>query len=198
MKASALGPAGSAAVPTPLALPLRTPVPPPPHRVPTVPSNATTRIFLLFQSATYTAPVAGSTARPLGVLKRALEPTASTAPDAAADGPASGATSPPGVTMRTAWFPVSLKKMAPPAPTATPWGKFKREAVAPAFVRPGAPVPARVDTTPPGVTARSRWLKESATTNDPLGSTAEKNGEESFAAPPAPSANPREFQAPET
>jgi hypothetical protein len=151
------------------------PVAPPPHRVVTLPPGEILRSFLLLKSATYTSPDAGNTARPLGELKRAFVPTASMAPEKS---PASGLTTPPGVTVRTKWVLVSLRMMKPLPLTATPWGEVT--------------IAASEDTTPAGVTIRSRLLPESATTKKPLGSTAENAGEENLAALPGPSTLPAE------
>jgi hypothetical protein len=144
-----------ALVPMPLTLPLCVPEAPPPARVVTAPQGVTMRTFLLDESATYTSPVAGKMARPLGALKRAANPVPSMLPAPATAGPASGATVPSGVTSRTAWFPVSLNTTKPLAFTARPWGPEICAASAGPKVSPAVPEPARVLTAPAGVTARS-------------------------------------------
>jgi hypothetical protein len=58
-KARALGPAMSALVPMPLALPAVLPEPPPPATETVLPVGAMRRIFLLPESATKTSPVGG-------------------------------------------------------------------------------------------------------------------------------------------
>jgi len=91
--------------------------------------------------------------------------------------------------------------MNPEAFTTTPAGEARREVEAVVFVRPATPVPARVLTTPVGVTARRRWFPESVTTMErlgrrkvALGRRAENMGLKNFAEEPGPSANPWEFQ----
>ena len=70
--------------------------------------------------------------------------------------------------------------------TATPAGEAN-EALAP-VPSPNAydPFPASVDTTPPGVTLRMRWLYRSATMTLPLLSKATPEGPENEAPAPVP------------
>jgi hypothetical protein len=150
-----------------------------------------TRTRKLASSATSTAPL-GSTATPSGEEKAAAVPMASA--NAAAPLPASVVTTPPGVTARTRWLAASATTALPLASTATPAGLLNCALVpAPLAKAPQAkPLqpaePASEVTTPEGLTLRRRWLKESATSTAPLGSTATPRGELKEAAAPAPSA----------
>ena len=63
--------------------------------------------------------------------------------------------------------PKSPTTMLPAESTATPRGLLNRAAAPKPFADPAAAAPARVVTTPEGVTARMRWLFLSATMTSP-------------------------------
>jgi hypothetical protein len=91
--------------------------------------------------------------------------------------------------LRMRLFPESATYTIPLASTATPEG-LKKEAATPApSANAPTPLPASVLTTPPGVTARTRWLFVSATNKVPPEPTATPEGEKKEAPVPVPSAN---------
>jgi hypothetical protein len=140
-----------------------------PARVVTTPPGVTLRMRWFWVSATITLPLA-STATPRGILNCAFVPEASK--DPAVDCPAIVVTTPPGVTLRMRLLLESATITLPLASTATPEG-LKNRALAPvASKNPAVDCPARVVTTPPGVTLRMRWFWVSATITLPLASTA--------------------------
>ncbi len=96
-------------------------------------------------------------------------------------------TTPPGVTLRSKWWPVSATRItAPLASTATPRGALRAPG---APTKVPAPPPTSVLTTPPGDTRRRQLLYASATSAEPAASTATPLGPKNEAPAPAPSAN---------
>ena len=78
---------------------------------------------------------------------------------------------------RMRWLFVSATIMLPLGSTATPEGPLNKAPVpVPSANPPFHPLPASVDTTPPGVTLRMRWLSRSATKTLPLRSKATPKG----------------------
>ena len=138
-------------------------------------------------SATMTAPLAGTTATPMGYEMELPVP------------PASVVTSPSKVTSRTSALLLSATTMVfAEAMTATPMG-FQKEAPEPRPFRlpphtllPSEhfpPPPASVVTKPEAATMRMRWFPVSATTRAPLeGTKASAEGPLKPAVAPSPSA----------
>ena len=91
--------------------------------------------------------------------------------------PARVVTTPAGVTFRIVWLSVSATYTLPALSTATPLGIAEPRGAARAIGTAGVPgLPARVVTTPAGVTFRIVWLSVSATYTLPALSTATPEG----------------------
>jgi hypothetical protein len=161
-----------------------------PAYVLTLPQGLTTRTRPEMYSATYSCPLTGPTAIPVGRLKVAAAPTPSMPP--ATPLPASVATTPYAiVTMRSRWPSISATyRAAPAASTARPQGVLKVAKVPGPSAPPAAPVPATVDTTPPA-SNRILLLEESATYTAPVApTTATDAGRLKVALSAGPSAAP--------
>ncbi len=84
---------------------------------------------------------------------------------------------------------LSAIKMLPLASMATPTGQLKIAAVPVPSAKAPAPLPARVVTTPPGETFRTRLLPQSPTTTLPPASMPTPEGQLKEADSPSPLAN---------
>ena len=107
---------------------------------------------------------------------------------AAAPLPANVVTTPPAAILRMRLFPESPMKTFPAVSTATPRGALKEAPVPVPSANAADPLPARVLTTPPGVTLRMRLLAESATNTLPMESVDTPQQLPNEALVPAPSA----------
>src|SRR5262249_56228198 len=104
-------------------------------------------------------------------------------------------TTPDAVIRRVLWLTKSATYMyfcpeVGSKPTATALGELKLAPGPVPSVLPGNPLPARVVTTPAGLTTRILWLPKSATKTLSSASAATPFGNLNFAAAPAPSAKP--------
>ncbi|MBK9966355.1 MAG: hypothetical protein IPP07_16250 [Holophagales bacterium] len=133
-----------------------------PLSVVTTPCGVTRRITSFPESATYAFP-APSTATPVGDENLAWLPAPSSDP-LRPGFPARVVTTPSGVIRRSVWPWMSVTKTLPPASTATPSGPVNRAALPMPSSPPEAPArPARVETSPAGVTLRTVQFRASAT-----------------------------------
>ena len=155
-----------------------------PARVVTTPPGV---IFLmvLLASATITLPLE-STAMLRGLLNIAAVPVPSAKPLTL---PAKVVTTPSGVIFLMRWFAVSATNTLPLESTPTPRGK-KNVAAIPVPSAEPIELPARVVTTPSGVTFLMRLFPLSATYKLPLESRVISEEALNAAAVPIPSINP--------
>ena len=157
-----------------------------PASVLTKPPGVIFLIQLLPASATKMLPLA-PTATPRGLSKEATAPVPSA--NAADPLPASVLTTPPDVILRMRLLAWSATKILLLASMSTLLGR-ENEAPAPVPSANAAdPLPAKVVTTPPGVTLRTRWLSLSATKALLDASMVKPQGPLNEAVAPVPSKN---------
>jgi len=147
-------------------------------------------------SPTYSSPLEGAAATPLGALKEARMPTALSAQEGEPLPASVEATPVAGATRRMRLLPASATAMAPAGVTAA-CSRAANRALAPS-TKPEVPWEGSVDTPPPGtLAARRRKLRASAMNSvAPLAASARPRGELKDAPAPKPSALPEPPFAP--
>ena len=158
-----------------------------PANVVTTPPAAILRMRLFPVSEMKTFP-AVSTATPRGKLKAAFVPVPSA--NAADPLPAKVLTTPPGDTLRMRWLEESTTNTLPMESMDTPQGPLNEALVPAPSAKAAVPLPASVDTTPPGVILRMRLPSETRAL--PTESRARPTKNENKAPVPVPSAYPLE------